>query len=109
LEEAVLREVFEESGLRNLRVNEYLGKHDIDQRKYVAERIHYFHLVCKEDTLDTWTHEEKNPSERDENTPERMLFDFHWVKLPEGATNLKAGFDIYLSEVVKLIISPNHT
>ncbi|MFW9843950.1 MAG: NUDIX domain-containing protein [Candidatus Thorarchaeota archaeon] len=112
LEEAVLREVFEESGLRNLRVNKYLGTNDIDQRKYGQERIHrihYFHLMCKESTPEAWSHEEKDPSERDENTPERIIFDFLWVKLPEGATGLKEGFDTFLSEVTNLVISPNHT
>ena len=85
-EAGVLREVYEESGLRNLRVSKYLGTHDIDQRKYGQERIHrvhYFHLICKENTPDTWSHEEKNPSERDETTPERIIFDFQWVKLSD--------------------------
>ena len=112
LEKAVLREVFEESGLENVRINEYLGSYDIDQRKYGQERIHrihFFHLICEEDTPTTWSYEEKNPSERDENTPERIIFDFQWVKLSSEPVGLKEGFDVYLSEIVRSIKSPNHT
>ena len=112
LEEAVIREVYEESGLRNLRVNKYFGIHDIDQRKYGQERIHrihFFHLICEEDTPASWSHEEKNPSERDSTTPERIIFDFQWLKLSDVKNGLKEGFDVYLSDITRLIKSPNHT
>jgi 8-oxo-dGTP pyrophosphatase MutT (NUDIX family) len=111
LEEAALREVYEESGLKNLRVNKYLGSIDIDQRKYGHERIHrihFFHLTYDENTPETWSHEEQDPSEITNDTPERIIYDFQWVHL-EALAGFADGFDTFLTEVTELVISNNQT
>src|SRR5690348_8023184 len=71
LEEAVIREAREETGLIDLVVVRYLGyqKHDLAQ--YGLDRIdhrHFFHLACRQDCPATWRHYETSPSEGDQTS-----------------------------------------
>jgi 8-oxo-dGTP pyrophosphatase MutT (NUDIX family) len=82
--EAVLREAFEESGLRGLAVRAYLGSWVEDASSHGTSRPverHFFHLTFSDgeaELPETWRHYEMTPSEG----PARPIpFDFRWVSL----------------------------
>ncbi|MGY5875921.1 MAG: NUDIX hydrolase [Candidatus Thorarchaeota archaeon] len=104
LEETVLRETSEETGLEHLHINRHLGSVHVDQRKYGREVIHhrhFYHLICVDETPETWSHEEKDPSIRTEFTPDRIIFDLFWVNLRSDSFQLAEGHDAYLSELLR--------
>jgi len=81
LNEAVLREAEEESGLSDLRLVSYLGKtsYVFDPAGKGAARIqrHYFHLSWPGPiTKAGWQHWEASPSEGEED---QILFELYWV------------------------------
>ena len=83
LESAVLREAEEETGLRGLRLERYLGyKHmDFTDQGYGHEKRHFFHLVFDGDTPDIWIHTEKHPSVGPD--PE-LDFRLYWVPIRDA-------------------------
>ncbi|TXT54413.1 MAG: hypothetical protein BAJATHORv1_70113 [Candidatus Thorarchaeota archaeon] len=99
LEEAVLREAREETGLEHFEVKRKLGETIFDNSIYNVDRIDrrvFFHLLCKQDTPERWTHEEQDPSIILEDTPEHILFDFYWHDLSDNTLILQLGHDEYL-------------
>ncbi len=84
LDEAVLREAFEETGLDNLRIESFLGTQVYDMRPIDGRDVdvhrHYYHLSIP-GPLDTvrWQHWEESPSEGAE---EPILFELYWVEIP---------------------------
>jgi 8-oxo-dGTP pyrophosphatase MutT (NUDIX family) len=83
LESAVLREAEEETGLKGLRLEQYLGFKimDFTQKGYGAEKRHFFHLVFDGETPGTWVHTEKHPS----MGPDLMLdFRLYWVPIDKA-------------------------
>jgi 8-oxo-dGTP diphosphatase len=90
VEDAVIREAREETGLTNLAIVRFLGycKHDL--ARYGLERVdhrYYFHLVCQQECPATWRHYETQPSEGDQPS---IAFDFYWVDVPVGVPELAA-------------------
>ena len=77
----VLREAFEETGLANLRLVQFLGLVRVDRLPgYGVREFHnrwYFHLVCDGDPPDVWRHQEMTPS--DGSPP--VWFECSWVDL----------------------------
>jgi 8-oxo-dGTP diphosphatase len=83
LEEAVLREAHEETGLNGLKVLAYLGAQDHDLSPYGHDEIqqrHFFHLTLDGDAPETWLHCEMTPSD---GSPAPIEFEFFWTRLPD--------------------------
>jgi 8-oxo-dGTP pyrophosphatase MutT (NUDIX family) len=90
-EEAVLREVFEETGLLDLVVEGFLGEYEQDMSDFGRDEIHhryFYHLRCEGDPPATWRHEERDPSDDPKQVP--ILFEFFWVPLPHNVPPLIA-------------------
>lgn len=81
-EHAVLRESYEETGLKNLRIVSYLGAGEYDMRPY-ADAIHvrhYFHLTAVDDNLpEKWEWQETHDGVGD---PTR--FELNWIGLQQS-------------------------
>ena len=97
LDEAVLREAAEETGLTNLKLVRYLGAKDFDaairQMDEVHER-HFFHLEAANPAPERWRHWEMTPS-GDDKTP--VAFDLKWVGKEDAG--LHFDFDALLDKV----------
>jgi 8-oxo-dGTP pyrophosphatase MutT (NUDIX family) len=92
LDEAVLREAHEETGLDELRIVAFLGTRIYDMRpidgtKRTVHRHYYHLLVPGVRKADRWQHWEKDPSE---GAPEPILFELYWVEIPDGIPQLGA-------------------
>jgi len=100
LDQAVLRESEEETGLRKLKIVNFLGSILNDQRKYGLDEFHkrhFFHIECIEETPTTWIQEEKDPSIILPQTPERIIFDLSWIDLKSTQPILSEGHDAFLT------------
>lgn len=99
--DAVLREACEETGLVELRMMSYLGKHEWHISNSAGEEIHYryfYHLVCTQEAPDTWQHYERHPSG---GSTVPILFDFYWLPLPKAEIELHPYFDAKLDALRK--------
>jgi 8-oxo-dGTP pyrophosphatase MutT (NUDIX family)/SAM-dependent methyltransferase len=78
--EGALREAREETGLTALQAVAYLGTTDyaFDPPDPKIARRHYVHLLCLEDTPDTWVAWEHDPSD---GSPGPIAFQHCWVPL----------------------------
>jgi 8-oxo-dGTP pyrophosphatase MutT (NUDIX family) len=88
LEDAVLREVFEETGLGNVRIVAYLGSFDYDMaqiRDEIQER-HVYHLEVEGSAPTRWQHFETHDGQ---GTP--TAFDCYWMNLDDPKLDLSAG------------------
>jgi 8-oxo-dGTP pyrophosphatase MutT (NUDIX family) len=91
LQEALLREVREETGLEQVEVRAYLGEQEHDLAQYGlsgVERRHFFHLECTGEVAERWRHFEHYPSD---GSPGPIEFAFYWVKLPDGVPKLSGN------------------
>ena len=57
----VLREAAEETGLRALTIERFLGTHLYRSPSGSISRRHYFHLMCERDAPEEWIHWEQTP------------------------------------------------
>ena len=92
-----LREAFEETGLRNLRLVRFLGlvrfdRLPIDHVPGFHNRW-FFHLACDEKPAEVWQHYEMTPS--DGTAP--VCFEFSWVELDRVV--LDCGHDAMLDRL----------
>lgn len=96
---AALREVYEESGLRNVSVVNFLGVYEYDMVPYREEiQIRYvYHLKLNEPAEEKWRHYETHP----DSGGEPISFDFYWVKLDTTNINLAGGQGEMLHKLVK--------
>ncbi len=86
---AALREVFEESGLKDARLVGLLGSYDWDarpDRDEIHER-HVYHLELDGPAPSDWLHYEQDPS--DGGAP--IAFSFFWMRLDDPALDLAGG------------------
>jgi 8-oxo-dGTP pyrophosphatase MutT (NUDIX family) len=98
-DEAILREVKEETGLNDLEVISYLGMWPFDLSLIGEQGIqhrHFFHLRYMGPILEVWRHYERTPFE---GPYEQIEFEFYWVKLPEDVPELAGGQGVMLHEV----------
>ncbi len=98
-ESAVLREAQEETGLRGLKIQAYLGSMDYDLLQFGGEgemRRHYFHLQTTEPPPETWRHVERDPSD---GSPIPIEFEFFWVVCPAGVPSLNGQLGDLLHEI----------
>ena len=98
-EAAVLREAMEETGLKELKIQRYLGKSEYDLAEVGNEGIHlrhFFHLRYSGEITPRWKSYELNPSD---GSPAPIEFEFYWVKFPGEVPELIAGQGDLLSEI----------
>lgn len=89
LEEAVLREVWEETGLSQVKILRYLGTfqhHNVNPMR----EFHAYHLELTEEVRSQWRHHEINAG----TGMPALTFDFHWVRLDGNALLLARGQEI---------------
>jgi 8-oxo-dGTP pyrophosphatase MutT (NUDIX family) len=91
LEQAALREVWEETGLQGLEIVAYLGmrEHHLPAAgRPGTERRHYYHLQLKGEAPERWTHWEQTPSD---GSPGPIEFELYWVQYPQEVPELSGG------------------
>jgi ADP-ribose pyrophosphatase YjhB (NUDIX family) len=104
LENAVLREAFEETGLDNLMLVCLLGEQERDMSDFGSDEIHhrhFYHLRCQGYPPATWQHEERSPSDNPAQTP--ILFEFFWAALPHAVPVLIADHGIMLPQLFAVL------
>ena len=88
LEDAVLREAREETGLDELNIISYLGMQPFDLSKIGKKGFqhrHFFHLRYAGPIIDVWRHYERTPSD---GHPLPIEFEFYWVTMLEEMPEL---------------------
>jgi 8-oxo-dGTP diphosphatase len=100
-EDAVLREVKEETGLDKLEIISYLGMQSFEffrnGQKGIQHR-HFFHLRYVGPFIDGWRHDERTPSD---GHPRPIEFEFYWVKFPNEMPELAGEQGVMLHKVKK--------
>lgn len=99
-EAGVLREAFEETGLKNLYCEALLGEQIRLMTDFGLAQIHhryFFHLTCPGPVAERWRQDELHPSDGS-STP--ITFEFYWVSLPHGVPPLIADHDRFLPDLV---------
>lgn len=99
LEDAVLREAAEETGLSGFEIRACLGKQDQDLSPWGKDgfaRRYFYHLAYHGPAPATWQHYETDPSEGDEDS---ILFEFFWVHYPDQVPPLIADQGLYLAHI----------
>ena len=94
--DAVLREAYEETGLEDLRIIQYLGHRRFDVSKYKPE-IHrrYFYLLgVTIKTKSKWTHFETH-----DGIGKTEAFNFYWASINDSSLDLVAGMGDLLHKV----------
>lgn len=100
-ESAVLREAQEETGLRGLKIQAFLGSKDYDLVQFGDEgamRRHYFHLQTTEPAPETWRNDERDPSD---GSPGPIEFEFFWVVFPTEVPPLSGRLGDLLHKIVR--------
>lgn len=80
LDEAVMREASEETGLTGFILVRFLGEHMRDMTEFGKDELHhrhFYHLRYDGETPSTWLHTEPDPDHGDHVVP----FEFTWVRL----------------------------
>jgi 8-oxo-dGTP diphosphatase len=91
LEEAVLREAQEETGLDCLQIQSYLGVREYDFSALDGvgiQRRHFFHLTLCGEAPTRWRHYEQYPSD---GSSEPIEFEFFWARFPGEVPELSGG------------------
>ena len=102
LDEAILREAYEETGLDNLQIESYLGTHVYDMRPIDGRDVdihrHYYHLSIPGPVKDSkWQHLENDPSD---GTTEPILFELYWVNIPDEIPELSGELGDMLYKLI---------
>jgi 8-oxo-dGTP pyrophosphatase MutT (NUDIX family) len=115
LAQAAIREAKEETGLNELKLVENLGyrqvKMEIDAEETVFHQ-HYFHLICLEETSETWIHLEKDPSEITPETALEMekyggiVFEFYWVPINAAKEKINKFYTLLLDRLIEKKTEP---
>jgi 8-oxo-dGTP pyrophosphatase MutT (NUDIX family) len=94
-EQAVLREAYEETGLKGLHIVHHLGEADYDMRPYTHAVHHryFFHLAFDGPIVEEWRH-----IERDGGTGQPKPFLFSWLPIAQGHV-LAAGLGAMLGRI----------
>lgn len=98
-EEAVLRECSEETGIRSYLQPEFLGIQAFSSAHSGTlehTRRYFFHIICNQETPDTWTHMEIDPSV---GPPGPIEFEFFWVRMPHDVPELSGNLGAYLHKL----------
>ena len=99
--EGVMREAFEETGLKDLRLDSFLGVYDHPFPELgELQRRYFYHLVCDNSPQERWQHWETDPGN---GTPDPIRFEFFWADLPDGLPQLQPGHDRMLPALMEKI------
>ena len=102
LDDAIIRETYEETGLSDIKIRWFLGTGEYDMSpfgKAEVHRRHFYHVLFLGKAPSTWVHYETSGGRSEPGIP----FEFFWAKLPDQVPELKAGLGELLSS---LPISP---
>lgn len=83
INQAIIREIQEETGLKHFSIISYLGKTERNMEDYGKDEIHirhFFHVITNENTNKSWTHIEKFSSGSKNN----ILFNFYWIDFKDA-------------------------
>lgn len=96
IDDAVLREAREETGLDGLRIVRYLGSDELDNRPVRDElsRRHFFLLAVEGDAPEEWRHVERNAGTGEAAIPFRLF----WLPLAQ-APLLAAGMGALIGKI----------
>lgn len=86
---AVLREVFEETGLKDVAIVSYLGSLFTARPEHMRE-LHCYHLTVTQPTRDQWRHYEMHSTSR----VGPIAFDFFWVPVQNPGITLYRGHEM---------------
>jgi 8-oxo-dGTP pyrophosphatase MutT (NUDIX family) len=98
-DEAVLREVYEETGLSDFNEVYFLGEQMRDMRDFRRDEIHhryFYHLPYSGNPPTTWRHNETSGS-----TTKPIVFEFFWANLPNKVPELIADHGKFLSALLQ--------
>ena len=98
-EVAVLRAAVEETGPERLHLVSYLGSDEYHLSSAGGDEIHlrhFYHLLCAQDTADTWQHYENYHSD---GSPDPILFEFYWLPLTDAARILNPYYTARLGQL----------
>ncbi|MFW9854711.1 MAG: NUDIX domain-containing protein [Candidatus Thorarchaeota archaeon] len=100
VENAVMREVLEETGLKDVRIESYLGKSKFLYLNLNHDRYcFYFHLICNQKTPSRWRIEEKKPSALSEGEEYPIIFELYWIPIREGMVKLSTYYGKFLYKI----------
>ena len=88
-QDAVIREVFEETGLKDVRVVSYLGSLFTARPEHMRE-LHCYHLTLTQPAPETWRHYELHSTSR----VGPIAFDFFWVPMRSKSFRLYRGHEM---------------
>ncbi len=107
-QDGALREAQEETGLSQLKIMRFLGEQVRDMSDFSKSEIHhryFYHLVCDDDTPETWHHGERFPSDQPDHDGSVIhLFRFYWVDL-DDLPQLIADHDFYIATIQHDLLS----
>ena len=95
-EEAVIREVYEETNLSDVSIKAQLGYREFDMSPYDMQEMQeawFYHLHCHQAAEDEWFHEESFG--KDGPIPFRL----YWAKLPYEGPSLIAHHGLFLGSL----------
>jgi 8-oxo-dGTP pyrophosphatase MutT (NUDIX family) len=98
-DEAVLREVYEETGLSDFAEVYFLGEQIRDMRDFNRDEVHhryFYHLPYTGDSLTTWRHDETSGG-----ATAPIVFEFFWVTLPNDVPELIADHDKFMPALLQ--------
>lgn len=112
-EDGALREAQEETGLSQLKMIRFLGEQIRDMSDFDKAEIHhryFYHLLCEEETPDTWHHGEHLPSDQPLHNSKEVAHQFrlYWVAL-DDLPKLIADHDFYVEMLQSLLLNETNT
>jgi 8-oxo-dGTP diphosphatase len=100
-DEAVLREVEEETGLSGFNATVFLGSFEHDMREFGVEELQevfFYHVVCPGAPQERWIHHETSGGRT-----EPIAFEFYWVQMPDRIPQFVALEGRYLDDLYRLL------
>lgn len=97
-EEAVLREAFEETGLVDLAIVQFLGRSEFDCSPHGRDELHdrfFFQLAYDGPMRESWTH-----AERHDNLKPPTWFNFRWMPVADACGRLAGNQGELLDSIV---------
>jgi 8-oxo-dGTP diphosphatase len=104
IEAAAMREAGEETGLKDLVMDERLGRDNIQvslSGKTVTVTRHFFHLRLPGKAPQRWIHYEYNPSD---GSPAPIEFEFFWVRFPSEVPRLSGNQGAFLHRMRRSLL-----